>query len=102
MAEGDGAAATAIAIARRSRSSRRFVDFLVEEDQRIAAVAGAFAAHLGAAPTMIGIVPFAFGPADVASLDAGRQHRSDQLAVVVGAPRSHLEGRGADIGAIHA
>lgn len=78
------------------------MNLVVEGDQRPATVFGAFAAHLRAALAVRVIVPGAFGRARLASFDADRQNRADELAILVGAAAGDAIGHRAHVRAVAA
>ena len=69
------------------------VHFLVDRLERAAAIFGTFAAHLRATAAVGIVVLGAFLFADLAGVDADGEDRTNQLAVVVGAPGGDAMGR---------
>src|SRR6185437_14616198 len=78
------------------------VDLVVQRFERGAAIFGAFAAHPRAAAAVRVVVAGAFGFADLARMDAGGEHRAEQLAILAGAAGGDAVSRLAHVGTVQA
>src|SRR5690606_29967684 len=78
------------------------VNFVVEVLERLAAILGAFSAHLRAAAAVGVVMLGAFLLAYLAGVDAGSEDGADELSVFVAPPAGDPVGHLAHVGAVHA